>query len=182
MNQEGISLKEQKIAQHSTFYNYTLIKKIWFTRAFSLFCLYFNIILLGCDVIYFRLEGLIAYLIGLPAIALLQFILITIVLQTTNEPSRKHWRMNIQLPCVGYLPNGFVALKSLYRVHAHLLLVGSAVIGFIYIWLPASYFNSLMFVHLGLLLPRLIILWKFKSLKPSGLVKFSETDVSYYTP
>jgi hypothetical protein len=175
-------LKDQKIAQHSTFYNYTLIKKIALSRGFVLFCLYFNIFLLSCDVIYFHLEGIMAYLIGIPAIALLQFILITIVLQTTNDSSRKHWGFRTILPCIGFLPSGFVALKSLYRVHAHLLLVGSATIGIIYIWIPASYFNSFMFIHLGLLLPRFVILWKFKHLKPSGLVKFNEKEVSYYTP
>jgi hypothetical protein len=174
-------MKDQKIAQHSTFYNYTLIKKIPLTRTFSLACLYLNILLLSCDVVYFRLEGLIAYLIGIPAVALVQFILIIIVLQTTNESSRRQWAFRIILPCVGYLPNGFVALKSLYRVHAHLLLVGSAIIGIIYIWLPASYFNGFIFVHLGMLFPRLVILWRFKKLKSSGLVKFNEKDVSYYT-
>jgi hypothetical protein len=174
-------LKDQKIAENSTFYNYTLIKKIAMTRTFTLLCLYFNIFLLSCDVIYFHLDGLIAYVVGIPAIALLQFILITIVLQTTNDSSRKHWGFRTSLPFLGYLPSGFVALKSLYRVHAHLLLVGSAIIGIIYIWIPPAYFNSFMFVHLGLLLPRLVILWKFKNLKPSGLVKFNEKDVSYYT-
>lgn len=175
-------MKEQKIAENSTFYNYTLIKKIMFSRSFKLFCLYFNIVLVSCDVIYFQLQGLIAYLIGIPTIAFLQFFLIKIVLQTTNDSSRRHWSFRVNLPCVGYLPNGFVTLKSLYRVHAHLLLVGSAIIGVIYIWIPAPYFNSFMFVHLGLLLPRLIILWRFKKLKPSGLVKFNLKDTAYYTP
>jgi hypothetical protein len=175
-------MKDQKIAENSTFYNYTLIKKILFTRSLKLFCLYFNIFLLGCDLFYFHLEGLIAYLIGIPAIVLLQFILITIVLQTTNDSSRRHWELRINFPNLGYLPSGFVALKSLYRVHAHLLLVGSAVIGIIYIWLPSSYFNSFMFVHLGLLLPRLIVLWRFKKLKPSGLVKITPKEAAYYTP
>jgi hypothetical protein len=175
-------LKDQKIAENSTFYNYTLIKKIGFTRSFKLSCLYFNIFLLSCDAIYFRVEGLIAYLIGIPAIILLQFMLITLVLQTTNDTSRKHWSFRVNLPCLGYLPSGYTTLKSLYRVHAHLLLVGSAVIGVIYIWIPASYFNSFMFVHLGLLLPRLIILWRFKKLKPSGFVKFNDKEVCYYTP
>jgi hypothetical protein len=142
--------------------------------------LYFNLFLLICDLIYFKLEGLLAYFISLPAIALLQFILITIVLQFTNDPSRKFWRFQIHPPCLGYMPSGFVALKSLHRVHAHLLLVGSAVIGVMYIWVPSSYFNSFMFVHLGLLLPRFIILWKFKKLKSSGLIKFHEKGVSYY--
>ncbi|QGQ93657.1 hypothetical protein EHS13_01355 [Paenibacillus psychroresistens] len=174
-------MKDQKIAENSTFYNYTLIKKISMTRSFIIFCLYFNIFLLACDVIYFRLDGLIAYLISIPAIALLQFILISIVLQTTNDSSRRHWGIRKGLPFVGYMPTGFVALKSLYRVHAHLLLVGSAIIGILYIWIPPAYFNSFMFVHLGLLLPRLVTLWRFKKLKPSGLVKFNEKDVSYYT-
>jgi hypothetical protein len=174
-------LKDQKIAENSTFYNYTLIKKIPMTRTFLLFCLYFNIFLLSCDVIYFRLDGLIAYVVGIPAITLLQFILITIVLQTTNDSSRKHWGFRTSLPFIGYLPSGFVALKSLYRIHAHLLLVGSAIIGIIYICLTPAYFNSFMFVHLGLLLPRLVILWKYKKLKPSGLVKFNAKDASYYT-
>ncbi|MEX2459944.1 MAG: hypothetical protein WD469_01360 [Paenibacillaceae bacterium] len=175
-------MKDQKIAENSTFYNYTLIKKILFSRAFQLFYLYFNIFLLSCDVVYFQLEGLVAYLIGIPTIALLHFILITIVLQTTKDSSRKHWRFRVNLPCVGYLPTGFVTLKILYRIHAHLLLVGSSVIGIIYIWIPSSYFNSFMFVHLGLLLPRFIILWRFKKLKSSGLVKFYKKEVGYYTP
>lgn len=175
-------MKDKKIADNSTFYNYTLIKKIIFTRPFKLFCLYFNIFLLGCDLFYFHLEGLIAYLIGIPAIVLLQFILVTIVLQTTNDSSRKHWEFRFNMPHLGYLPNGFVPLKSLYRVHAHLLLVGSAVIGVIYIWIPAAYFNSFVFVHLGLLLPRLIVLWRFKNLKPSGLVKINQKDAAYYMP
>lgn len=174
-------MKDQKIAENSTFYNYTLIKKIAMTRTFTIFCLYFNIFLLACDVIYFHLNGLIAYVVAVPSIALLQFILITIVLQSTNDSSRKHWGFRASLPFVGYLPSGFVALRSLYRVHAHLLLVGSAIIGIIYIWIPPAYFNSFMFVHLGLMLPRLVILWRFKKLKPSGLVKFNERDVSYYT-
>jgi hypothetical protein len=174
-------LKDQKLAENSTFYNYTLVKKIMFTRAFITLSLYFNLFFVICDVIYFKLEGLLAYLISIPAIALLQFILITIVLQSTKDPSRKFWRFRVHPPCFGYMPSGFVALKSLHRVHAHLLLVGCAAIGVIYIWLPSSYFNSFMFVHLGLLLPRLIILWKFKKLKTSGLIKFNEKDVSYYT-
>jgi hypothetical protein len=173
-------VKDQKLAENSTFYNYTLVKKIMFTRAFIMLFLYFNLFFLICDVIYFKLEGLLAYLISIPAIVLLQFLLITIVLQSTKDPSRRLWRFRVHPPCLGYLPSGFVGLKSLHRIHAHLLLVGTAVIGVIYIWVPASYFNSFMFVHLGLLLPRLIILWKFKKLKPSGLIRFHEKDVSYY--
>jgi hypothetical protein len=178
----GIYLKDQKLAANSTFYNYTLIKKIVYTRSLILLSLYFNLFLLVCDVVYFHLEGLLAYLIGLPVIALLQFILITIVLYATNDPSRRFWKISFYLPCIGYMPHGYIPLKSLYRIHAHLLLVGSAVIGIIYIWIPAAYFNSFMFIHLGLLLPRLIILLRFKNLKPSGLIRFNEKDASYYTP
>jgi hypothetical protein len=173
-------MKDQKIAGNSTFYNYTLIKKIVYTRSLIMLSLYFNLFLLVCDVIYFKFAGLLAYLIGLPAIALLQFILITIVLQTTNDPTRKHWKFRLTPPCIGYMPYSYISLKGLYRVHAHLLLVGSAVIGVSFIWIPASFFNSFMFVHLGLLLPRLIILLRFNKLKPPGLVRFNEKDASYY--
>jgi hypothetical protein len=173
-------LKDLTLAENSTFYNYTLIKKIMFTRSLIMLVLYFNFFLLICDVIYFKLEGLLAYFISIPAILVLQFILITIVLQSTHDVSRKFWKFRVSLPCFGYMPSGFVALRSLHRVHAHLLLVGSAVIGILYIWVPSSYFNSFMFVHLGLLLPRLIILWKLKKMKSFGLVKFHEKDASYY--
>lgn len=173
-------MKDKKLSENSTFYHYTLIKKAIYTPAFIMVCICFNFFFLICDIAYFKLEGLETFVLAIPIVCLLQIILIKIVLRTIQDASRRFWSIRFNFPCIGYLPTGFVSLKSLHRVHAHLLLVGTAVIAVSYAWVPSSYFNSFIFVHLCLLLPRYIILWKFKKLKPSGFVKFNDNDASYY--
>jgi hypothetical protein len=173
-------MKDKRLAENATFYNYTLIKKVTYTQALKTISAGLIVFFLICDVIYFKIEGLITFIVAIPTVALMHIILITIVLSATNDPSRKIWRLQYHPPCMGYLPDGFVSLKSLYRVHAHILLVGAAAIAVSYNWIPSSYFNSLMFVHLGFLLPRYLIFWKFKKLKPSGYLKFNPKDASYF--
>jgi hypothetical protein len=175
-------MKERGISTESTIYNFSLIKKISYSRLYiSFYCLTF-IFFMVLNVAFFHIKGLLMLLLAIALVQLLHYIIVRLLLAIEARSSvQGPWKINWSLPCVGYLPINFISNRLLAKIHFHLLLIGTVCIGLLYAWVPANFFFYFLFTHMWVLLPRFIVLWNFKRLSKPGLIKFNNRDASYYT-
>mgnify|MGYP000698701893 CR=1 FL=1 len=175
-------MKETKISENSTFYNYTLVKKINYPPVLKTIYLSFITLLAVFDLYHLQENGLITFIICFVGVYFLHYVLLRVSLQLTQDPSLGTWGQHWRIPCFGYLPNGYASLQVLYRFHLQLLLIGTTLITFFYVWLSLAFIINLLYFHLWLVLPRFFILKKFMFLKKYGFVKFNKQDASFYIP
>lgn len=90
------------------------------------------------------------------------------------------WTMTWHPPWLGLMPVQHYPLRSMLRLHHHLLWIGAALAGLLYPWVSPESLSILLGVHLWYMAPRY---WIFARLNRSGqppLLKISRTDSSCY--
>jgi hypothetical protein len=173
-------VKESKISENSTIYNYTLIQKIPFAPSLLAAYILLLIVWVSYDLYALRKEGLYAFVVGALVVYAMHWGLLRLSLHMTLDPSRDIWSFEWKIPCSGYMPSGYIAFRTLKRLHFQLLFVGIALIIVFYVWFSGAYLSNFIFFHLWLLLPRFIVLLKFRQLNKVGFVKFGKQEASFY--
>lgn len=176
-------MKERNLSAESTIYNYKLLKKMPYPLPYRLaFILLLGIAALSLFTVY-GLLSLAALACSYILVQALHLALIRLLLKTSGYTAmRGKWSLHKHFPVNGFLPDGFAAAAPFRRLHNHLLIVGTAVIGLLYMWVPSLYFYALLLIHAWVLLPRFIPLLLFRKLKKPGLIKCNAQDMSYYIP
>lgn len=174
-------MKERNLSVESTIYNYKLLKKVPYNLPYRLtFILLLGIAALSLVASY----GLLSLVALAGAYILIQALHLALIRMLMNTKAyaaiRGKWSMQMHFPVNGCLPEGFIAAAPFQRLHNHLLIVGTAVIGLLYLWVPSLYFYALLLIHAWLLFPRFIPLLLFRRLKKPGLIKCNAQDMSYY--
>ncbi len=173
-------MSRHRMSQDSTIYQYTLVGKIPFSDIFNV--LYFTVLLLF-PVMEILLSGwsqLISFLLGFGLVQVLHLFIIRAMLSIQPESEASSWSLQFRPPWIGVLPKQFCSVGLFQRVHVQLLWIGLAFIGCLVPWTSAAFLCTLVYIHVWILLPRLLILMMRK--ENSAIVKLGERDVSYYKP
>jgi hypothetical protein len=87
-----------------------------------------------------------------------------------------------RLPWIGFYPISTIPYRLFRRVTVHLMLVGAVIAGMISVWLPAEAALTIIFLHVWLTLPRLVILLRMnRAARDGAIISFQPTDVGLYS-
>ncbi|GIP36306.1 hypothetical protein [Paenibacillus sp. J2TS4] len=168
------------LSKEATIYNYALLKKCGLGKIYS--SIYIILLLVwGIVGLMWHYSGTITLLLGLPVFHYLYYILIRLLIRFTSRTAEFTWVWKKDLLWNGYLPESYIRIQRLLSIHLHLLVIGTAIIGIAYVWVPGSVFFTLLYIHCWLLLPRIGLLLKLKKINSTGLVKISGNELSLYS-
>ncbi|SDG16006.1 hypothetical protein SAMN04488542_1284 [Fontibacillus panacisegetis] len=167
---------------NATFYHYKLLKRIVLPQSFIRSYTILPLIWLAAEMIFLSWTSIFFFLLAIPVVLWIQYVISRSVLFIINHSYRKRWSFTRRLPWIGYLPDQFVGYSAFRRVHLHSAWIGCCIIAILIPWSPASFIISLFCSHLWFIAPRLYILGKLKNQPKNGMIKFNEQDISYYMP
>jgi hypothetical protein len=173
----SMSTNARTLSKNSTVYNYRLLKRIhhkpWHQYVYALFTVIAWIIaLLLLDPLPFGLV-----LFGMPVF---QMIFLRILLQTKETHLPKSWHWSFRSPWFGYVPANYMSLSKVGRLHTQLFWIGLAILACLYPWIEVRTLAFATFLHVWILLPRIMILLLFHKYQEIGLLKINERDTSCY--
>jgi hypothetical protein len=171
-------LSAPTISKDSTVYSYTLVKKIPHNLPLTALYWAFPALWLIKDAAE---GGWASFLSGWIGVLVLQSVLMRICLFFIRNSSARYWSLRFGPVWTGFLPNGFVSLPWLRRLHLHAFWAGLAWIGALYPWLPGKVLQDLVFFHLWIMAPRLMMMALFRKKAPAGWLKISGRETSCYT-
>lgn len=166
--------------RNATFYNYRLLKKIVLPKPLIQGFLTLPFIWLIAEMIFISWTSIFYFVLAVPIVLWVHFVIARSVLIITSHSYRKRWRFTRRLPWVGYLPDQYVSYSTYRQVHLHASLIGLGIIAILIPWSPLSFIISLLVWHFWFLAPRLYILAGLKKQPKNGWIKFNEHDTSYY--
>lgn len=165
---------------NATFYHYRLLKKIVLPRPLLRSFLTLPFIWLAAEMVFISWTSVFFFLIAIPVVLWIHFVISRSVLMIISHSNRKRWRFTKRIPWVGYLPDQFVSYSTFRKVHLHAAWIGLVIIAVLIPWSPASFIISLVLWHLWFLTPRLYILAGLRDQPKHGMLKFTEHETSYY--
>ncbi|MRN57192.1 hypothetical protein [Paenibacillus monticola] len=165
----------------ATFYQYKLIKKINITNTFMRIYLTLLPISIVVETLFVSWWSIFFLIIAAPIVVWIQYVISRSVLLITGHPIIKRWRTSFQLPWLGYMPDQYISYRLFRKVQLHNFWIGLCIATFFIVWSPPAFTVSLVVCHLWLLLPRIFILIRLRREDSEGMLKFSTTDVSYYS-
>ncbi|WP_127489465.1 hypothetical protein [Paenibacillus ehimensis] len=176
--------RDRTLSKDSTIYTYRLLKRVHYKPIlFQVYWILTVSLFIGAA-IAISFVSLPAGLIGVPAgvigIALVQTLLLRLLLRTKEKHAPQAWSWSSRLPWFGYAPETYIAMTKVRRLHFHVLWIVLVLLGCLYPWLSPSLLGFLVFVHLWLLIPRLIIIFLLRKHSSSGYLKINENDSSCY--
>lgn len=167
---------------NATFYHYRLLKKIVLPKPLIYSFLTLPVIWLIVETVFISWTSIFFFLLAVPVVLWIHFVISRSVLIITNHSTRKRWRFTKQIPWFGYLPDQYVSYSTFSRVHLHVAWIGCCIIAILIPWSPVSFTISLILWHLWFLAPRFYILAGLRKQPKNGMIKFNEQDTSYYMP
>ncbi|PYI50194.1 hypothetical protein [Paenibacillus flagellatus] len=169
-----------RLDKDATVYNYTLVKRI---RHRPLPLLLYGVLplpaalFMAVSVSPWSLLWIAAALVLLP---MLYGGMTALYLKQHGSNQRGPWTFAVRWPWLGLLPEQHTPLKTVVRIHDHILWVGLAVIGCFYPWLPTPYWIAWLALHVWYLIPRFWIFLLLRRSKKNGLLKINPRDTSFY--
>jgi len=124
--------------------------------------------------------GVLAWMVGLPGVQLIHYLIIRLTLIRVNEPEFRRFRWSVDVPWIGYVPVRHIELGLFRRLQRHLLWFGLCVIAVAYPWVHGAYMVSLVCWHLWTLVPRSILLRKMRDVRRDGKLKLHPSECSVY--
>lgn len=173
-------MAKHHISEESTVYHYTLLYR--FTRNYAFYRIYvaFLCLWLLVDLIYWRLNGAVAFAGSIAAVLVIHAVIATLLVGFTRGTVPRLWSWGYAFPFFGYMPAGFVTVGSWNRANRHRLTIGFALIALLYVWLPLPWFTNAVAAHYFLLLPQLIYISRCVRINSLGLIKVNTNDISLY--
>lgn len=165
----------------ATFYQYKLIKKINITplklRIYIALPLFFVVL----ETVFLSWWSILFMIIAAPVVIWIQYVISRSVLVITGHPIAKRWKLNFHLPWLGYMPDQYISYGIFRKVQMHNFWIGLCIAALFIVWSPPAFTVSLIICHLWVLFPRLYTLLRLNSEEKNGMLKFTATDVSYYS-
>lgn len=165
----------------ATFYQYKLIKKISLNRILMRLYVILPLLVVVLETIFISPWSLFFMIVAAPVIFWIQYVISRSVLLISGHPIHKKWALSIRLPWLGYMPDQYISYRIFRKVQLHNFWIGLCITALFILWSPPAFTISLITCHFWLLLPRLYSLIGFRRENKEGLLKFSSTDVSYYS-
>lgn len=167
---------------NATFYHYRLLKRIVLPQALIRSFLFLPLIWLVAEIIFLSWQSIFYFLLAIPIMLWVQFVIARSVIIIISHSYRKRWRFTIRIPWFGYLPDQFVNFTTFRSIHLHSAWIGMCIITILIPWSPASFIISLVCWHIWFLAPRFYIIRNLKGQPKNGMLKIGENDISYYMP
>ncbi|GIP41386.1 hypothetical protein J31TS4_46660 [Paenibacillus sp. J31TS4] len=171
---------DRGLAEHATIYNYTLLKKLTVPPLYASLSIGLLLAAALYTILRHGLAGLAAVLAGAVLVPLLQAALTKAMLRWLHGYRAVPWGWMFVYPWLGYLPAAYIRVSRLFFLQLHLLVAGAALLAVLYIWLPAYWFGMMAAIHLWLLAPRLVLLWKLHGVAEQGMVKLAGREIALY--
>ncbi|WP_238996721.1 hypothetical protein [Paenibacillus pinistramenti] len=164
----------------ATFYQYRLLKRSIFPKAFKLSLMVIPVICLVAEIIFWGPLSLFAFIAAAPIALWVQFVICRSVIMIVSRSSRPRWHFSWRLPWFGYIPDQYIGYLTFKKAHLHYAWIGFAVIAILIPWSPPSLIFALFFWHFWLLLPRVYSFAVLLRQRKDGMLKFTDQELSYY--
>ncbi|MFD0717103.1 transposase [Paenibacillus sp. GCM10027626] len=164
----------------ATIYQYQLICKITIHKRILWVYLILAVAFCTWELIQYRLDGAVAMGLGLLIIQPIHFIIIRLTLRRVDVSDYRRWGWRFTPPWIGYTPIAYIELALFRKVHRHLLWLGLCAIGVWYPWASKPLMIAMVSWHVWLLLPYIILLYRLRPMRPEGVIKLQEDNLSYY--
>ncbi|AIQ55548.1 hypothetical protein [Paenibacillus borealis] len=164
----------------ATFYQYKLIKKINISAPLLRVYIALPFVFLVLETVFLSWLSILFMIIAGPVMLWIQYVISRSVLLISGHPIVKRWKMSLQLPWPGYMPDQYINYGIFRKVQMHNLWIGLCITALFIVWAPPAFTASLVICHLWLLLPRLYTLLRLRSEAKDGMLKFNPADASYY--
>jgi hypothetical protein len=171
-------INKKELSGESTVYHYRLLKRIHNNSV--LFGIYWGI-LVGWFVWELIRLRLVPFLGSLVAVPVMHMVLVYLYFSLKEKRSLAEWTFHFSLPWIGLAPMNHIALRRVRRMHLHLLWITVVISGCLYPWVALDVLFNLLFVHIWIFLPRLIIFFRFRKHQEIGYLKINEKDTSCYS-
>lgn len=171
------SLSEQHAA---TIYQYQLIKRKVVRPELVQSHILTAAILLGFQLLMYGMNGLFSWLFGFAVIQLIHLIILLLTFIRVEEAADRRWVWGITPPWFGFKPANDIMLMLFRRVHRHLFWIGLCAACLLYPWVSQSLIISVVFWHLWLIVPRLILSFSFRKEQKDGVLRLQKYEASYY--
>lgn len=168
---------ERSLSKDSTIYHYRLLKRIHYKPFFAYM---FWPVAAIIPLLSFFLIHPAAVLSGIVVVPVLHAFIIQLLLRTKERYAPKTWKWSMRFPWLGYVPDSYIALAKACRLHLHTLWIVFIIIGCFYPWMSPMYLVYLLFIHIWLLLPRLLLLFLLRKHRSNGYLKLNDNDTSCY--
>ncbi|WP_025689393.1 hypothetical protein [Paenibacillus zanthoxyli] len=165
----------------ATFYQYKLLKKISIpVNALRIYAA-IPILFILLETVFVSPASLLFFLIAIPVIFWVQYVVSRSVLLISGYPVAKRWRNSFRLPWLGYMPDQYISCSLFRRVQLHSLWIGLSFTALFVVLSPYAFTLSLAFLHLWLLFPRFYALLRTGWKRQDDMLKFNQVDVSCYS-
>ncbi|MDT3428789.1 hypothetical protein J2Z22_004382 [Paenibacillus forsythiae] len=165
----------------ATYYQYKLLKKISIpVNALRIYAA-IPVLFVLLETVFVSPASLLFFLIAVPVIFWIQYVVSRSVLLIAGYPIAKRWRNSFRLPWLGYMPDQYISCGLFRRVQLHSLWIGLAFAALFAVLSPHAFTLSLAFLHLWLLFPRFYALLRAGWKRQDDMLKFNPADVSCYS-
>jgi hypothetical protein len=174
-------LTQSPSTKDTTIYQYTLIRKI--NHGLFLSSYYPSLIFtyLIISTIYHGWQEGLHIVIAFPTVIIIHGLILLLLSLKSSAGSRDRWKFIIRFPWIGFMPNtNYYSLSSFVSYHMQLLWIGCLIVLASYAWTSLLINVHLLFIHLWLIYPRILIIIKLRKQSKHGFLKFNLKDTSYY--
>ncbi|MBD2848338.1 transposase [Paenibacillus sp. IB182496] len=168
------------LSKDATYYQYQLVQKVPVRPELIASYAIMALMLGGMLAAVYSVTGIFAWLIGLPATMLLQWLIVRLTMLRVDEPEDRRWGWRWRLPWLGYLPIRYAEHALMRRLNRHLLGLGLSAIAVAYPWASEALMISLVAWHCWLLAPRLLLLRKLRRARRDGVLQLHEQEVTFH--
>ncbi|MBP1153455.1 MULTISPECIES: hypothetical protein [unclassified Paenibacillus] len=168
---------ERALSKDSTIYHYRLLKRIHRNPLYLY--IYWSVLAIVTALSLFLLEP-VPTLAGFVSVPILHAFILRLLLQTKEGQAPKSWRWSLRFPWLGYVPRSYISLAKVCRLHLQALWIIIVILGCFYPWLAPVFLAYLLFIHVWLLLPRLLLLYLLRAHMSNGYLIINENDTSCY--
>lgn len=171
------------ISKDSSIYQYTLIKRIYHRVILSILFYALTIITV---IILLALEGGNIAAIGWFFLAYLivhagHTVWFSRFTRSKNKYSTTAtWGYVWYFPWQGIIPKSYAPLSFLWKTHLHLFVIGICVCLLTIPWMPTALSCGIVFFHLIILVPRIIMFEILRRKNPNGIARITKPHISLY--
>jgi hypothetical protein len=173
-------LSTPSAAHDTTFYHYTLIRKVALRPEGKYSYMAAALLAISALYLIYGRLGLIYTAAALILMLLVHALVLRLTLRRVDKRSEKRWTFRRDWPWIGPLPIMDTQLSLFRRLHFHQFLLGCCVTGMFYPWAHSSLVIAMLYWHLWLLTPRVRLLLTLRRERGDGVIRLESKEVSYY--
>jgi hypothetical protein len=172
-------MQDRNLSKDSTIYNYKLLKRVRYPKLYTLPYLTLPIAAFAWGIVHKHPFVLVCSIV---IVFVIHELFMKLLFKQAIVKSPKVWAFRMQFPWLGLVPNQHYSLSGFVTANAQLFFVPIIFMACAYPWIPLYTLLHIAFFHIWVLLPRIIVLAKFRKHRSIGLIKINRQDTSCYSP